>query len=313
MSRSISRREFFKTSANIGLSAAVGTHILSHLLDGPAAVYGGEPSAISVVKGEDTFQSTQRAVEALGGIKKFVLKDSRVALLPNAQRWHPGTFTNPDIVRSVIQMCREAGAKEVNVLTWLDRQNWERTGLAGAIEEEGAQLKLIAREETLFKTVPVPKGKALKEAMIVKELDNHDVFIDMPITKDHAGNKFTGTLKNLMGLNFPTSNRFFHKPGWKTEKSDIEHLDQCIADLNTIIAPTLCVVDATELITTNGPMGPGEVITPRKVIAGVDRVAVDAYCTTLWGLKAAEIFHIQAGYAHGLGEMDLAKVKVHET
>lgn len=146
MGHSISRREFFKKSANIGLSTAAGIPILSRLLDGPARAYGGELPSISVVKSEDTFQSTRKAV----------------------------------------------------------------------------------------------------------------------------------------------------------------------ADLNTIIAPTLCVVDATELITTNGPLGPGELITPRKVIAGVDRVAIDAYCATLWGLKAVEIFHIQASHAHGLGQMDLSKVKIQE-
>ena len=32
--------------------------------------------------------------------------------------------------------------------------------------------------------------------------EDYDVLIDMPITKDHAGNKFTGTMKNLMGADF---------------------------------------------------------------------------------------------------------------
>ena len=39
----------------------------------------------------------------------------------------------------------------------------------------------------------------------MNEFYDYDVFINMPITKDHAGNKFTGTIKNLMGLNAPTS------------------------------------------------------------------------------------------------------------
>ena len=171
---------------------------------------------------------------------------------------------------------------------------------------------LIGREEANFKTVPVQGGTTLPEAMIMKEFYNYDVFIDMPITKDHAGNKFTGTLKNLMGLNFPSNNRLFHKPNWKTERSDIEFLDQCIVELNTVVKPHLCVVDATEFIITNGPMGPGEITKPKKVVTGIDRIAIDAYCCTLWGLKPTDIFMIQKGYEKGLGEIDPGKVTIKE-
>ncbi|MCU0288649.1 MAG: DUF362 domain-containing protein [Acidobacteria bacterium] len=63
-----------------------------------------------------------------------------------------------------------------------------------------------------------------------------------------------------MGLNSPMNNRSFHKPNWTNDLADIRHLDQCIADLNTIIKPNLCIVDATEFITTNGPFSPGNLV-----------------------------------------------------
>jgi uncharacterized protein (DUF362 family) len=208
-------------------------------------------------------------------------------------------------------MCKKAGAEEVNCLSWLGMDNWEKTGLAAVLKEEGANLKLVESEEANFKPVKVPMGKALKEAKIMKEFFNNDVFIDIPITKDHAGNKFTGTMKNMMGLNFRSNNREnFHKPGWKTDISDIKHLDQCIADLNTVILPTLCIVDATEFIITNGPMGPGEITKPHQVVAGTDRVAMDAYCCTLWGLKPEDIFQIKMAEDLGLGHMDLKKAEI---
>jgi len=213
----------------------------------------------------------------------------------------------------VIQMCRRAGAAEVNVLSWLGMQNWESTGLAEVIKREGAALKLVSRDESEFRTVPIPQGAAMKDAMIVKEFFNHDVFIDMPITKDHAGNKFTGTMKNLMGLNFPTHNRSnFHLQDWKTDPAAIRHLDQCIVDLNLVVKPALCVVDATEFIITNGPMGPGKIHSPMKVIAGRDRVAIDALCTTLWDIEAKDIIQITDAHRRGLGTMDLNQVKIKE-
>jgi hypothetical protein len=59
-------------------------------------------------------------------------------------------------------------------------------------------------------------------------------------------------------------------------------------------------------------MGPGKIIKPQKVVAGVDRIAIDSYCCTLWELKADEIFMIKAGFSHGLGQMDLSKVSIKE-
>ncbi len=308
MAKKIGRREFFKRTAKIGISAVVGGSVLSQFSCSKTA-----ECDIAVVSGGDYRNSTIKAVELLGGIEKFVHKGDKVAILPNTQSRHPGTYTNPDVVRAVIRMCKKAGAAEVNCLSWLTPKHWSDSGLDKAVIEEGANLKLIDRDdESLYTTVPVPRGKALKEAQIMKEFFNNDFFINMPITKDHAGNKFTGTMKNLMGLNYRVNNRTFHKEGWRKEQSAIEHLDQCIADLNTVIKPTLCVVDATEFITTNGPFGPGKLIKPQKVVAGVDRVAVDAYCSTLWGLEPGDIIMINKAYEHGLGEIDLQNVAIQE-
>ena len=155
------------------------------------------------------------------------------------------------------------------------------------------------------------KGLYISPRLVDKILHTVGKFtINLPITKDHMGNKFTGTMKNLMGLSSPKTNRTFHTGNFKND--DINHLDQCIADLNTLIKPVLCVVDATEFIITNGPFGPGKLHKPQKVVAGTDRVAIDAYCASLWGLKGEEIIMIREGHALGLGEIDLAKRKIKE-
>jgi uncharacterized protein (DUF362 family) len=251
-------------------------------------------------------------VELAGGIRSFVPEGSRVALLPNSQSRHPGSYTSPGIVRAAVRMCREAGAVKVDALSWLPDNFWTATGLDRVLAEEGAGLVISDREDNLFKEIPIPRGEALKAAHILKTLFGYDVLIDMPIIKDHAGNKFTGTMKNLMGLNAPSCNRNFHKEKWETDPTALRHLDQCIADLNLAVTPVLCIVDATEIITTNGPFGPGKLARPGKVIAGTDRVAIDAYCTSFLGLSPDDIIMIQKGAAHGLGEMDLSKVRIRE-
>ncbi|MBS3819100.1 DUF362 domain-containing protein [bacterium] len=312
MGKKIPRRDFLKKSMSLGLGSVLGGPAVVRLLRGSGWNSSGE-SVVSVVQGTDYMKSTLKAVHQLGGMSHFIPPNAKVALLPNAQSNHPGTYTKPEIVRAVIRMCKEAGASEVGCLSWLKMKNWEKCGLKKAVEEEGAELVLVGKEEKYFKAVPVPQGKSLQEARVMKKLYDYDLFIDMPITKHHAGNKFTGTLKNLMGLNSPTCNRTFHKENWTTDPEALAHLDQCIADLNTVIKPRLCVVDATEFITTNGPFGPGKLLEPQRVVAGTDRVAVDSYCTTLMGMKPPEIIMIQRAHVHGLGKMDLSKVKVTET
>jgi len=307
MSKEISRRSFIKKSAAIGVTSVVGGAIF------PGSVFGETSPDISVIQGTDYFKNTLQAVSNLGGMEKFVSKNAKVAILANPQRNNPGAFTSPQVLQAVIKMCKKAGAKEITCLSWLPETNWESTGLKKVVDEEGANLKIADRkDEELFKPVPVPKGKELKEARIMKTFFDFDTFINVPITKDHAGNKFTGTMKNLMGINSPKNDRTFHKKDWATNPKSIEYLDQCIADLNTIIKPDLCVVDATEFIITNGPFGPGKIFKPQKVVAGTDRVAVDAYCSTLWDLKPKDIFMIKKAYEHGIGEIDLKKVKIKE-
>ena len=248
----------------------------------------------------------------LGGMGRFVPKGAKVALLPNVQAKNPGTFTKPEILRSVIRMCKEAGASEIACLSQLTTAHWEGCGLAAVVKEEGILLTLVSNKEPAnYKKVPIPNGQALHEAMIMNELSKYDLYINMPVTKDHAGNKFTGTLKNHMGLN--GNNRDFHKANWKTDPADIDHLDTCIADLNTVLKPALNIVDATEIITSNGPMGPGDLAKPQKIVAGLDRVAIDAYCArNILKLNPQEIACIRKAYEHKLGEIDPAKVKIAE-
>jgi uncharacterized protein (DUF362 family) len=311
MPKKIKRRDFLKTSGQIGATAVFGGSVLPSLTSCTQKTENPPPD-ISVVTGANYFDNTMQAVSQLGGMKKFIPKNARVAILPNAQSKNPGTYTNPDVVRAVIQMCKKAGAQEINCLTWLPMKFWSENPLKEAVEQEGANLVLAGQEEQFFQPVEILQGKALKSAQVMKELFNNDVLIDIPVTKDHAGNKFTGTMKNLMGLNSPQCNRTFHKDNWDTDRNALMHLDQCIADLNTVIKPDLCVVDATEFIITNGPFGPGKILRPQKVVAGVDRIAIDSYCAGLWDLNPEDIIMIKQGYAQGLGEMDLQQLRIKE-
>lgn len=309
MKKELSRREFIKVGAIAGMGlAAVGP------LKGAAAETPG-PVDLSIVHGDDYYRAAITAVEQLGGIGRFAPKGARVAILANPQRPNPGAFTSPQVLKAALNLCKQAGAAEIACISWQPEQNWEQTGLKKVVDEADAKLLITdLKNEALFKAVPVPRGVSLKEARIMQSYYDYDVFINIPVCKDHAGNKFTGTMKNLMGLNSPKCNwEQFHKPGWKTDPADIRHLDQCIADLNTVIPDHLCIVDATEFIITNGPFGPGKLHKADIVVAGVNRVALDAYCCALWGLDPNDIHVLSMAAGLGLGTMDWRKLNVRES
>ncbi len=309
MGGKITRRSFIRKGAVLGASSLFFTKFPTRIQAEPVS----KIPDISVVTGNDYFKNTVEAVSRIGGMKKFVGKGAKVAVLANPQRPNPGAFTSPLVVRALTEMCLNAGASTVTYLSWMPVKAWEATGLRQAVENAGGKLETVdLRDESMFKPVPIPEGKILKEARVMNKLFEHDLLINVPVTKDHIGNKFTGTMKNLMGLNSPKSNRTFHKSDWKTNRNSIIHLDQSIADLNTIITPALSIVDATEFIITNGPFGPGELFKPQKVIAGTDRIAIDSYCCKLWGLNPGDIVMINKGFEHGLGNIDLSYLKISE-
>ena len=316
MTKKITRRSFIKKSTTIGVgSMAAGNIVAGMRALLPSFASASENIDVSVVQGEDYFKNTIKAVEQLGGISKFVAKGSKVAILPNPHSPNPGAYTKPEILKATIQMCKKAGAKEINCLTQLGMELWEMTGLKKVVDEEGVNLLIAdSREEDEFILKRVPKGMNLKETRIMKAYYENNVFINMQTAKDHIGNKFTGTLKNLMGINFGPDNEKCHnsKPIQSASPDDIRFLDECIADLNTIIEDHLCIVDATEILITNGPNGPGKILKPQKVVAGTDRVAIDAYCCSLWGLIGEEIIAIKKAYEHNLGEINLNKIRIKE-
>ena len=72
------------------------------------------------------------------------------------------------------------------------------------------------------------------------------------------------------------------------------------------------MVDATEILTENGPWGPGKLKKLNKVIAGRNPVSVDAYCCKFLGLKPDNVLMIRKAYEQGVGEINLNKLKIVE-
>ncbi len=302
-SRGVTRREFVATGAAAGTLLAAGVGFG----DQPQ----NTPPDLAVAHGPDVAKNTVAVIEALGGIGGFVSSGQVVNILPNAQGSHPGTSTDPVLVKTVVELCKKAGAKEVRWLTWQSGKYFERSNIAEFVKDSGAKfVQVDSEDESLWNSFDVPRGVALDTIRVFKVLDECDVFINLPIFKDHVGSRFTGSLKNYMGASHPTDNRLFH-PTFEGE--DLLHMEQCIADLNTVVRkPDLIVADAMTILTSKGPFGPGDIAKPQKVVAGVDRVALDSYGATLLGLVGREVTMIRKAYDLGLGEIDLDRARIKE-
>jgi len=265
---------------------------------------------LAVVTGGDAFPAVNKGLEALGGMKRFVRPGSTVGLLINAPAWwtRPGSHTHPDVTLAVILASLEAGAKGIHYLIDPSSGYWKRSPLAAKF---GKEIGAVKRCSGNYVGKDVARNTTLKKTRVVKEFLDCDVFINLPIIKHHVGVGMSGSLKNMMGVNDGPSNQFFHSgSGARSDYGDVPFLAQCVADLNTLRKPDLCVADATEFLLTNGPAGPGELGKAGKVILGTDPVAVDAYGAPLVRLKASEVSMITKSAESGLGQPDVARLTV---
>ena len=306
----ITRRSFLKSAACMTGGAVMSLSPLTVLAQpnpqGPA-VPEMKPDLVAV-KSKDPFVGTKKAIQELGGIEAFVRRGDRVGLLVNSPFKNIGASVNPDVVLAVIEKCLEAGAREIRYLKDPYRGYWERSSRSGELSNVIKSLKYESGDHV---KVEIPDGVALKDARVTKDLFECDAFINISITKHHEGVRYSGALKNMMGLCPFSTTSYFHwgtlKLGWY---GDLNHLNQCIADLNLVKNPNLCLSDATTFITENGPYGPGKLGAAETIVASTNPVSLDAYCCRFLGLQPEEILMIPKAARHGLGNMNLGRLRV---
>jgi uncharacterized protein (DUF362 family) len=296
----MTRRDFLKTAtAGLAMGIAGGPDWLLAKEDYDLAVISGEPAA-----------ATKKAMEALGGISRFVKKGQRVVLKPNMSFANPpdrASTTHPAVVVTVAQACLEAGAQRVMVLDYPLRKGdlcLERSGMLDAFQSIKGVHVLALEERKFYREIKVPQGKIFDRVEIMREVLESDVLISIPQAKSHSATGISLGLKGLMGVIWDRYS--FHS------KYDI---DQAIVDLATVIKPQLTILDATRALVSGGPGGPGEVVKPNLIIAGTDPVAVDSYAVTVspWygqNFKGRQVKHILAAHQRGLGKIDPEQMKI---
>ena len=302
----MNRREFIWKGIGSGVltGAALTGGGFSRLL---AAERSAPPAAYDLVavKGGEPEVMFDRAIEALGGMVKFVAKGKKVLVKPNIG-WdvspERGGNTHPKLVRRIIEHCINAGASEVSVFdhscdNW--RSTYKTSGIQQAVKDAGGKI-VSGDSESYYHSVSVPKGKSLTEAKVHELLLEADVFINVPVLKNHDSSKLTIGMKNLMGVVWDRG--YWHR----------NDLHQCIADFATYRKPDLIVVDAYYVMRQNGPRGisTGDVVTMKSQIVSTNVVAADAASAKLFGTDPAEIPYINYAEQMNLGTKNLDRLSI---
>jgi uncharacterized protein (DUF362 family) len=262
---------------------------------------------IAVVKKGEPEELVRQAIDALGGIKRFVKKGDNVILKPNIgpaiRSYEYAATTNPWVLATLTKLCLEAGAAKVRVMdrpfAGTAESGFAVSGIKEQVEKAGGQIEIMSKFK--FISTDIPLGKDISKWDIYEDILKADVLINVPIAKHHNAARLTLGLKNLMGT--IQNGQMFHM-----------NLHQRIADLATRVKPTLTVIDAVRILVANGPTG-GNLNDVRKldmIIAGTDIVALDSYATSLFGMKPEDIPNIKMAAAAGVGSSDLSTLNIKE-
>lgn len=299
------RREFFKTSIGAGVAASAALSLGGYgklWASSPAeakydmvAVMGGSPDAMFDL-----------GIQELGGMGTFVKKGQKVLVKPNIG-WDVipelAANTNPLLVKRVIEHCFNAGAKEVYVFdhtcdNWLN--TYKNSGIEKAAKSAGAKV-VPANSENYYQQIEIPTGVKLKSAKVHEILLEADVFINVPILKDHNSTRMTACLKNNMGV-------VWDRGYWHSN-----NLHQCIADYALYEKkPALNVIDCYNVMVKHGPQGVSkeDVVQMKSQILTADWVAGDAAAAKMLGVDPQRIDYIPIAYKMGLGNMNLDSLNI---
>jgi len=301
----VTRREFLKWQAAGAAWLAAGA---SGLL-APASVLADAGPDLAVATGSPA-AATRAAVELLGGIKAFVRPGQKVLIKPNmsfAQGVDSATTTHPEVVQTLANLCQEAGASRISIVdNPLSSVELclEQSGIQAACAVgPGVEVKGV-KAGGLFRETPLPQGAAMKVTDIMIDALEADVLIAAPVAKHHGGAGVSLSMKGMMGL--------IYDRGVMHSRYD---LHTSVVDLCTRLKAHLVVIDATRVLTTNGPGGPGKVERPRAVIAGRDMVATDALAVSMFRwydrqVEPRQVKHIRIAHERGFGRMDVENLRV---
>ena len=149
--------------------------------------------------------------------------------------------------------------------------------LEGKMRKLGFDVSLVNLSHS--PTIPVKlDGLYFKNPELPNLITKPRYFVSIAVAKTHYLTFITGTLKNLFGLLPRKDQAFYHA-----------NINEVIVDLNRLVRPDLCIVDAR--VGLEGWEGP-KTRHLNAFILGRKPVSVDATMARVMGFKAERIRHV---------------------
>jgi uncharacterized protein (DUF362 family) len=252
------------------MGAAAGLVALPHVdLHGRGVPRASARTAVALIRTDDRRDGVRRAMAALD---PQGIAGKAANLKPNFNTADPAPAgTHNDTLAQLVTELRERDAREV-VLGESSfpptRQVMENKGILDLASDMG--FGVVSYDE-----IPdaewmhfMPAGTHWPEGFhLPRHVVESDYLVSTCCLKTHGfGGVFTMSLKLSVGLTPKSIRRGMHRS---------PHMRRMIAELNQGYAPQLIVMDGVEAFTDGGPSS-GTLAQPNVMIAGTDRVAVDA-------------------------------------
>lgn len=261
---------------------------------------GSEGRKLAVVHGKQRDALLNAALDALGGMKRFIANGDRVLVKVNAAFASPPMLcatTHPDLVKATVRQCYAAGASKVIVTDNPINDPptcFQLSGIQAAAEEAGAVVTLPS--PSAFTSYSLDGAKHIRNwPVMTAPFKGVTKLIGLAPVKDHYRSGASMTMKNWYGLLGGRRN-LFHQ--------DVHTL---IQELAVMVRPTLVVLDGTMSMMQNGPTGGSldDLKSTQTLIAGADPVAVDTLGAGLLQKALNDVTFIQLAERAGIGTTDV--------
>lgn len=275
-------------------------------------------STVSIVRCEEyevprVYSAVKESLEKVDGIHKLVGQGKKVLLKVNLLSSSLGpekaVNTHPVVARALVDFFqRDCGCQVYigdscgSLRSGSTNKAFRLTRLDEVTQETGA--KWVNFDQDKHLEIKKGNGAILQGFRMARTVKDVDLVVSVPKLKTHGLTKYTGALKNTLGVIPANGKKNVHLQAPKPS-----NFAQALVDVYEEVKPHLTLMDAVVGMEGNGPNA-GE---PRKVgllIASTDGVALDAVASSIIGYEPMAIPTIRYAEERGLGTADLGRIKI---
>ena len=283
------RRNFLQYAA---LQAILPVPAIHGIFLGNSGWPASKDSRIWIAREKDLVNSLEKALHPFGGIRRIISGRPKVLVKPvMAYNQPPGTGynTDPVLVKTIIEWCYKAGAREVSVLDQT-RDEWTQSYKNSGIERVAKDAAARVYPANDARYYSLPESMSYKSILIHQAFVNADIIINLPVVSMPREEQVKGAIDNYLGL------------VWERNKCIGIHQSECITSLLSYKAPQLTIA---EIWPENNKIDPSNREKDFRFISvSEDIVLSDQASASILGLDYMQISGLKEAILAGLGRQN---------